>query len=78
MEASIVNLRYQMKDILKALDRNQRIKILYHGKEKGIISPSNKDKKLKVKAHPFFGFSKKSKKSVSQIMSQLRKPRYDF
>ena len=34
MKASIVDLRYKMNTILKALDRNEAVTILYHGKEK--------------------------------------------
>lgn len=32
MQASIVDLRYRMNDILKALARNEEVEILYHGK----------------------------------------------
>ena len=32
MKASIVDLRYKTTDILKALDRNESVTILYHGK----------------------------------------------
>lgn len=42
MEASIVDLRYKMKDVLQSLDRNENVKIYYHGKLKGIIYPSKK------------------------------------
>lgn len=31
MKASIVDLRYHMKEILKALDRNEPVEILYRG-----------------------------------------------
>ena len=32
MKASIVDLRYQMKDVLKSLDRGESVTIFYHGK----------------------------------------------
>ena len=32
MKATIVDLRYRMKDILRALERNEDVSILYHGK----------------------------------------------
>ena len=38
MKATVVDLRYRMKEVLKALDRNEDVKILYHGKTKGVIS----------------------------------------
>ena len=57
MEASILDLRYKMKDVLKALDRNEIVKILYHGKLKGVITPCRRIVSKKVKEHPFFGMS---------------------
>ena len=32
MKASIVDLRYKMKEVLAALKRNETVHILYHGK----------------------------------------------
>ncbi len=32
MKASIVDLRYKMKEILRALERRETVTILYHGK----------------------------------------------
>ena len=42
MKASVVDLRYKMKDVLKALDRNERVTVLYRGKVKGVLIPSRK------------------------------------
>ena len=39
MKASVVDLRYRMKDVLKALRRRESVEILYHGKTAGIILP---------------------------------------
>jgi hypothetical protein len=77
MKASIVDLRYKMNDILKALDRNEKITILYHGKIKGIISPILNKKNKKVSEHRFFGMYENNKKSVEQEMDDLRRNRYD-
>ncbi len=59
MEANIVDLRYRMKEVLKALERNERVRILYHGKVKGIIMPSGHERgpEASVTAHPFFNMS---------------------
>lgn len=76
MKASVVDLRYKMNDVLKALDRNEKITILYHGKVKGIISPVLNKKNKKVSEHRFFGMHEKSKKSVEQEMDDLRGNRY--
>ncbi len=76
MKASIIDLRYKMKDVLKALDRKEEVTILYHGKVKGVIVPVKNKKKKKVKDHPFFGMLKSSDISVSEKIQNLRGPRY--
>jgi hypothetical protein len=77
MEASIVDLRYKMNKILKALNRKEKVTVLYHGKPKGIIFPiGNKDNK-KIKDHPFFGMYSKDKKSVIEQMKDLRGGRFN-
>jgi len=79
MEASIVDLRYKMKDVLQSLDRNETVKIYYHGKLRGVIQPARtKDKqknKKKVQDHAFFGILTDSR-DVDEIMNQLRGDRY--
>ena len=79
MKASVVDLRYRMKEVLQALRRNEEIQILYHGKLAGTIVPA-KSKKDRIRAqdHPLFGmFAKRYKsKSVDQIMDDLRGGRY--
>jgi len=77
MEASIVDLRYKMRDILKALDRNEKVTILYHGKVKGTILPNTSQKKKKVKDHPFFGMFKDEKIPVLNELQRLRGTRYN-
>ena len=77
MKASIVELRYHMKDILKALDRNEEVTIMYRGQEKGRIIPSPVKQETKVKDHPFFGMKKDVNLSVEEEMQQLRGSRYD-
>jgi len=79
MKASIVDLRYKMKDIVKALDRNERVTILYHGKIKGIISPAKNSTDEEIVNHPFFGMSKNNEKTVIEELDDLRSlRRYDI
>lgn len=78
MKASIVDLRYKTNDILKALDRNESVTILYHGKVKGIIKPSRERTGIKVKDHPFFGMCIESGTTVLEELEDLRKPRHDL
>ena len=77
MKASVIDLRYKMADVLKAIDRKEKVTILYHGKVKGIIMPAGSKKYKKVKTHPFFGMCKNNKKSVSKEMQDLRGFRYN-
>jgi len=78
MKASMVNLRYKTNDILKALDRNESVTVLYHGKIKGIIKPSREKITEKVKDHPFFSMNKDSDETVLEEVDRLRRPRYDL
>ena len=77
MEASIIDLRYKMHDVLNALDRNEQVIVLYHGKEKGIILPVPKPVSKKVQEQSFFGMAKGDKKPIAEVMHKLRKGRYD-
>jgi antitoxin (DNA-binding transcriptional repressor) of toxin-antitoxin stability system len=77
MEATIVDLRYKMKDVLEALERRETVQILYHGKVKGKIVPVSPNQELRIENHPFFGMMKGLKGNVAEIMSALRAERYD-
>jgi len=76
LKASIVDLRYNTNEILKALDRNESVTVLYHGKVKGIIMPVRKKTTKKIEDHPFFGMSADSDKTVLEELESLRKPRH--
>ncbi len=57
MWASILDLKYKMKNVLKALD---------HGKLKGVLTPVDTDQEQaktgqKVQGHPFFGSDPEAK-----------------
>ncbi len=79
MKASVVDLRYRMNDILRAVDRNEEVTILYHGKVKGVIkpslSPNLKNAGKRISDHPFFNMSP-PKKTVAGMMADLRGGRY--
>ncbi|WP_319521497.1 hypothetical protein [uncultured Desulfosarcina sp.] len=78
MKATIVDLRYKMNDVLKALDRNERVTVLYRGRVKGTLIPSGKKPKLGITDHPFFGMlSSSNEKSVQDVMDDLRGSRYN-
>lgn len=71
MKATIVDLRYRMKDVLKALERNEDVEVLYHGKTKGILSPVRESDPVSAADHPFFG-SRVDDSSVEEHMDRLR------
>ncbi len=72
MRATIVELRYKMKEILRALERRETVTILYHGKKKGTIVPAERDAEPRVTAHPFFGMRAAEAQSVKQVIDRLR------
>jgi len=59
MKASVVDLRYKMKDVLKALDRNEIVTVFYRGRVKGTLLPAKNEKFRQIKDHPFFGMTAK-------------------
>ena len=75
MKASVVDLRYRMNEILKAIDRNEEVTILYHGKVKGVIKPKTIGDRRRISDHPFFNMHS-SKKAVKEEMADLRGDRY--
>jgi uncharacterized protein (DUF433 family) len=75
MKASVVDLRYRMNEILKALDRNEDVSILCRGKLKGIIKAARGTSGQKVSDHPFFNMLDDNT-SVEEVMGQLRGGRY--
>ena len=78
MKATIVDLRYKMNDVLKALDRNEKVTVLYRGKVKGVLFPAAQKQRMSMIDHPFFGMSSQNaKKSVIDEVNDLRKYRYD-
>jgi prevent-host-death family protein len=78
MQATIVDLRYKMKEVLKALDRKEPVTIVYHGKEKGVILPSGSHGGNYQKAadHPFYGSAQSDAPDVAAQMEELRGGRY--
>jgi hypothetical protein len=79
MNASVLDFRRRMKDILQALDKNETVTILYRGKKKGMIFPAGLEshKTKSIAAHPAFGLWKDRKdlKDVGTVMRKLRERR---
>ena len=77
MKASIVDLRYKSKEILQALERNESVTILYHGKVKGVITPAGRKPVSDLRKHPLFGLRVNETESVQDEMERLRATRHD-
>jgi antitoxin (DNA-binding transcriptional repressor) of toxin-antitoxin stability system len=60
MNATTLDLRYRMKDVLRAIDRGETVTVLYRGKEKARLVPieSKPEKGLKPSDHAFCGMWK--------------------
>ena len=79
MRATVVDLRYRMREVLKALRKNEKVDILYHGKVTGTIYPAVKGKKKReIKTHPFFGMHEDRGKEglITEVMDKLRGGRH--
>jgi len=75
MDASVLDLRYKMRDVLKALERREKVRILYHGKLKGQITPYKKGGTMKSADQPLFGMLKDSKERPDEIVMKMRRTR---
>jgi hypothetical protein len=76
MEATILDLRYKMRDVLKAMDRRETVQIKYHGKIKGEIIPCHSQEKLKTSEHPMFGMLKNDRQDPGEVIAVMRRSRY--
>jgi antitoxin (DNA-binding transcriptional repressor) of toxin-antitoxin stability system len=80
MKATTLDLRYKMKDILRAIDRGETVTVLYRGKEKARLVPiENKpETELKPSDHPFVGMWKdrEDMKDPAAYVRKIREPRF--
>jgi len=75
MITNAVDLRSNMKDIMSAIERKEKVTILYHGKEKAVISAIDNKNTPPIKKHAFFGMLDE-KQSVESTIDKLRGLRY--
>jgi len=59
MKATVLDLRRRMPEVLQALDRNERVTILYRGQERAILVPAGSEAAdgapVKASQHSAFG-----------------------
>jgi len=81
MEASILDLRRRMAEVLRALDRNESIKILYRGRLRATLIPAGSPnrKASPVASHAAFGMWKDhdALRDVAAHVRSLRRSRLD-
>ena len=81
MRASIVDLRYHMKDVLRAIDRGESVTVLYRGKERARLVPSGEkagQTLVNPSDHPACGMWKDREDMAdpAAYIRKLREPRY--
>jgi antitoxin (DNA-binding transcriptional repressor) of toxin-antitoxin stability system len=79
MEVSVLDLRKNMRGVIAAIDRNERVTLTYRGSRKAVIIPFDTANKPKVKVadHPAFGVwaDRHDLDDVPAYLRELRKPR---
>ena len=76
MNATVVDLRTKMKQVLRALDRRARVTLLCRGKVRGTIIPVENETRVRARDCPMFGMYRKDRKPVHKIMEELRGGRF--
>lgn len=81
MEASILDLRKNMKKVMSALERNERVTLTRRHRKMAVIIPEGEkqEKKTKTKTTDLAAFGmwhdREDMKDVSKYIRELRKPR---
>ena len=79
MEASILDLRKNMKKIMSALERNERVTLTRRRRKMAVIVPAGEKQARKIKAADLAAFGmwadREDMQDVSAYVRELRKPR---
>ncbi len=76
MEASVLDLRKKMTDVISAIDRQERVTLTYRGRPKAIIIPMRQSKATKIKVADLPGFGMwKDREDMADIPSYVRELR---
>ncbi len=79
MKATVLDLRRRMSDVMRAIDHNESVTILYRGKEKAVLSPINiqRSSPRSIADHPAFGMwsDRKDIEDVHEYIRRLRRGR---
>lgn len=82
MVASILDLRGKMKDILSALDRNEKVTLTRRGKRFAVIVPdglTKSEESFNIEDNPCFGMwaDREDMADPVEYVENLRKGRFD-
>ena len=77
MEASVLDLRKKMGDVMSAIDRHERVTLTHRGRPRAIILPITEKKKVKVSELQAFGMwaNRDDISDPVSFVEKLREPR---
>ena len=77
MEASVLDLRKKMRDVMSAIDRRERVTLTHRGRRRAVIVPFGEAKPGKVADLPAFGMWADRADMTDPIacVDEIRKPR---
>ena len=80
MEASVLDLRKRMREVMMAIDRHETVTLTHRGKRRAMIVPWAKTKKKKVKVADLSAFGMWSDRpemvDPAAYVETIRKPRF--
>ena len=77
MEASVLDLRKKMSNVMSAIDRHERVTLTHRGRPRAIIIPITEKKKVKVSDLQAFGMwaDREDMSDPVAYTEKLREPR---
>lgn len=77
MKATVMDLRYRTKEILRALNAREEITLTHRGTEKGKIIPVEAKPRAhgSLSEHPVVGMWADCVETVPELIARIRKPR---
>jgi antitoxin (DNA-binding transcriptional repressor) of toxin-antitoxin stability system len=77
MKATVMDLRYRTKDVLRALEAREEIVLTHRGVEKGMIVPLAQERSASPSISTFaaVGMWSDDSEPVQEMVARLRKPR---
>ena len=80
MEASVLDLRKRMREVMMAIDRHETVTLTHRGKRRAVIIPWSKKGKTKVKTADLSAFGMWSDRpemsDPAAYVETIRKPRF--